>query len=492
MDLRDYQQRAVTLCTTAAPGSRALLVAPTGSGKGRIEAALLRAGATVCAPNHDICVGIAKQAGLTSFTRKAMESAGLWTYGRLHNELAAGRASIPHTLILDEGHHTGCDTVQTLIALTHGASIFGLTATPYLASQAATKQLHDSYGHVIHLITIRECVERGYTTLPDCDVWPLVNDELIDVVGGEFVVKQSTARAIEHAPAVAERLLALPSVPTTVVLPSVEACHEFHAAFTRAGLASDVVIANTTNRWEIYERVLRSETILLQVRAVGEGTDLALRRMIDLAPTLSPRLWMQRFGRGTRPGGRSTYIACNHNLMRHAHLLEGLIPAPVLKKAVNVWPDWKPSRRTMSRALGITGFGRFEPTQFSLMDGNSGFLYALKSKTGEQEMAAILIPGDPQPRYFTRTNRVLGTEPKEVKPGVVVDVRVWDRGRWQRVDTLPELKDCASTPAHPLTPNQRAWWEKSAARYGLDPATDDLNARTFTVLPILADAKEIL
>jgi len=502
---RPEQLRAITLAQSLQPGQRLLLTAPTGSGKGSVLAALLIDGWTVACPNLDICDAVARHAsveteGTEAARRKRYESLGLYTYKRLHSRLSDDMVP-PAKLACDEAHHGTADTLTETVALARNPTLVGVTATAYRGTPQETEALHAMYhGNVVTVVTLKDCIAKGYTTLPSFDVWPLIDDELISVTGGEFSVRASESAAVEQMPALVARIVETYydwqyegswKQPITLVLPSVEACEQYAQTFrTALGQpgAVETVVADTKGRADRYKRVLARNALLLQVRAVGEGTDIALRVMIDAAPTMSPVLWMQRVGRLTRPGGVSQYIATNHNLMRHAYLFEGLIPPAQLRKTLTAWPNFTPSRRTMCRALGLTGFGRFEPCAVPLADGTDAFMYALRSKTGEDELAALLIPGAPEPLYFHRRSRIVGTERKEVKPGVIVDARVWDRGKWARVKKLPELEKCASMPPHPLTPKQIEWWVKSAPGRGLASSPDSVTARNFAILPILFDA----
>jgi len=494
--LRPEQETAVAWAAALTPGQRLLCRAPTGSGKSTVEAALLLAGWTVAAPSMDICDGIARAArieakGTEAARRKRYEAAGLWTYKRLHSHLA-GTGAPPTKLCLDEAHHTGSDTTAQLIALARDPTLVGLTATTWRGTPDETDRLHALYhGNVRTVLTLADSLRQGYTVLPTFDVWPLIDDELIDVTGGEFSVRGCERAAVEQAPTLCRMIVdARNGRPGTLVLPSIDACEEYARTFDTMGAETVTVVAGTRDRQALFARVLAGDALLLQVRAVGEGTDLALRFMVDAAPTMSPVLWYQRVGRLTRPGGTSTYVTTCHNLMRHAYLFEGLVPAGALKKAVSCWPDgFQPSRRTMCRALGLTGFGRFEPCTVPLADGSDAFMYALRDKTGENELAAVLIPGAPNPLYFHRASRIVGTEAREVAPGIVRDCRVMDRGKWAPVAKLPTLADCASLPASPLTPKQKQWWESAAEKRGLNPDTERVTARSFAILPILTDAR---
>ena len=52
--------------------------------------------------------------------------------------------------------------------------------------------------------------------------------------------------------------------------------------------------------------------------------------------------------------------------------------------------------------MGLSGFGRFEPAEVKLASGDTAFLYALTSKDGCTDLAALLVPAEPAPLYFRR------------------------------------------------------------------------------------------
>lgn len=488
----------------ATPGGRAALVAPTGSGKSLIEAALLLDGVTVACPSMDICDGVARSAlidtaGTEAARRKRYEAAGLYTYKRLHSALAAGALTV-RRLVLDEGHHATCDTLQEVLGMCPGVSFVLVTATMYRGTPDDTAKLLALVGNnVLHVLTLHEAVSGGRISLPTFAVLPLMDDETISVVGGEFQVRAAEALASS----VRDTLVAQIRRdqwdgerwrrPITLVLPGVASVAEFQEAFGDQAVS---VLGDTTNRRAIFDQVVAREKLLLQVRAVGEGTDLPLRVMYDASPTMSPSLWMQRVGRVCRPSAEAPpqYVTTCHNLLRHGYLFEGMVPRAAFRDAVTVWGDeFKPSRRTVARAMGLTGFGRFEPTRVRLAAGDTAFLYALTSKGGTTDAAALLVPAEAEPRYYTRTNRGTGVfEEFQPRPGVTVRYERKEYGTWRRVGELPDLTECTSFAAKPLTPPQRQWWSETAERYGLDPDVSDLTAKEFCVLPILRDTRDKL
>lgn len=201
---------------------------------------------------------------------------------------------------------------------------------------------------------------------------------------------------------------------------------------------------------------------------------------------------MQRVGRITRPSPEQpVYFSCCHNLMRHGYLWEGLIPRAAFAQAREAWgDDWQPTRRTMTRALGNTGFGRFAPTEVPLAKGGSAILYSLKAPDGLNAYAALLIPHAVRPVYFHREDALTGNRKKwEPRPGVEVEINEKKRGRWRCIEMLPELKGCVSLPPEPIFPWMLERWKNLAETFGLAPAAVP-DRKQYTILPMLEDTKQ--
>lgn len=535
----DYQQDGIDQIPSrlAAGEPAALFTSPTGSGKGLILAGVRKSnpGILVTVPSVEIAVGIVVKLlgdeGVKELPetrqRRLTESNGVFTVKRALSQAERGELTWVTGVVHDEAHHGTDDTHHGLRDLL-GVPYCGLSATPYRGTPAETDMLRRMYpGGVKPLLTLRDAVRRRVIALPKFETLPLLDDETIDVTNGEFVVK-----SVESA--VKSRLGQLVEVlrggytnnrwaaATTVVLGGVGAVSLVQDALEAAGLPAVSVVAGTRNRQALFQRVVNREAVLLQVRAVGEGVDLPLRVMYDLSPTMSPMLWMQRVGRITRPTGTSlvrceacagsegggcilcgdqkfrevlnpspTYYSCCHNLMRHGYLFEGLVPRAAFAQARAAWgDDWKPTRRTMTRALGNTGFGRFAPTEVPLLKGGSAILYSLKAPDGLTAYAALLIPHAVRPVYFQREDALTGqTKEWEPRPGVKVSYAEKKRGRWRCIERLPELTGCVSLPPEPIFPTQLERWKNLAETYGLHPGAIP-DKRQYTILPVLEDTKQ--
>lgn len=528
--LHDYQTVAVEWAEEALDSGRSILLdAPTGSGKSFIQADLMRRrrekGFThlQTAPSLEICLGIASKlpgvADLRSASREGQrrvcESLGVWTPRRLYNAVLRGEVPIPDSICHDEAHHTVASTFAALDAYLPCPAV-GLTATAFRGTPDETAKLRARWGIPRKIISLKAAVARGVVAKPNFVVWPLVNDDLITVRNGEFVAESVEGHLKDALPEVLSRLKVFRTEdgwarPLMIRVPTVGAGHAVLAAMRAAGMPCVMVTGTEEDvdgpddtadaRQAAFRKCVDRTHALIQIRVVGEGVDLPIRILLDLAPTMSPVLWQQAVGRITRPTGPGEqpplYIATNHNLTRHAYLWEGLIPSSQVRAAQQAWgPDYRPKRRTLARALGVEGFGKFTVATVPLLDGTYASLYALQTKDGLHLYSVFLHPLWAEPRFFEKTNTYTGRRlTREVPDGqggvIEVDYAEKAYGPWRSIDGIPDATGYVSVKPGKLQPAQLSWWKKSAAHWGLDPNYEP-DAREFQALPILANTRTVL
>lgn len=515
--LRPFQTRAVgdalQFLRGAGRDQTRMYVSPTGSGKSYMEAAVHRELGPrdhhLVVPTIEIATGIAEKLRggpvpdeSEARLRKLTESLGIYTAKRYYNLLLAGvvggEIPYPKWTSWDEGHHSTANTYTGLYDLLGRPPRSLWTATDYRGTPKETQELLESCNAgVFRVITLKEAVADGYVARPNFEVWPLLNDDLISVVNGEFVVRQvdsmirdKMSELVERVGMFFDRTTGLWDRPTMLTFTSVAQVGYAETAFKAAGLPTVSVTGITRGRNALFEQVVSRQAVLLQINVVSEGVDLPIRRMLDLSPTLSPLRWMQRVGRITRPTGEHEappeYIACCHNLSRHAYLWHGLIPAGQIKKAQVVWGDeWKPQRRHLARAIGLEGFGRFAVSHIPLADGMTASFYGLQTKEGSDQYALFLHPLAP-PVFFHRHNDwAEGEHVLKVLPsGKEIIGRKRKYARWSVIPKLPDLEGCVSLDTSPMSPGQAAMWKQHAAAFGLDPDANP-DRRQFQLLPIL-------
>lgn len=480
-----------------------LFKGPTGTGKTKIQRRARRwfPNSVQLVPGPDIA--------------RQFPDEGVWTYKTFLNRLRDGTIDPTKidTIFRDEAHHLDDTNEQIDEFFPHALRVFGFTATDFRGTPKETMRLRNYYKGNIHtLITIKDAIARGIMSLPKVEIYPLHNDDEITVKGGDFVVTQVNkmveSRFDDLVNLVTSRFWNAEEQrytrPIMIAFTSVYLCEEFAK---RLPTPSAVVTGDTTGREELFNEVIDRRKILVQIKVVGEGVDLPIRVLIDCAPTMSPVFWMQRFGRITRPTGvcpscqgnhgylvcpvcddtlrepPPLYIVTNHNLMRHAYLLEGAIPATTFKDYDKKFPGWKPNARAAGRIIGeVQGFSKFKPAEVPLADGSNAMGICIDDPSGRGHQYACLIHPATDKAIFARRDFV--TKVDEVGR-VVRDYS--KRPKWKEIKELPDLSGYTSSPASPLTPDQMAWWvkkENGAASVGLNPHVAP-NARGFQWLPIL-------
>lgn len=518
--LHDYQIDAVTFARAKLLArEQRMIVSPTGSGKSYMQAATLLAlredGLVQTTPNIEISLSIfRKMVGsdqVLSWSeaqqQRACEENGIWTIKRLHNELMAGTISLPRMLSFDEAQHTVDNTHDTVWALCGNCPSVGWTATAFRGTPEETKKLIDRWGKPFIALSLKDAIKRGVVAMPDFQVWPLLDDESIAVTNGEFVTSAVDSALTDKLIDIVDRIGSLYDRgaerwqrPTMVCVSSVASADLLTLALNQAGLPA-LSVTGDTNRREreaIFQATAYDRThILVQVKVVGEGVDLPFRVQIDLAPTMSPMWFMQRVGRATRPTGPGeappVIIVCNHNFTRHAYLWAGLVPSSQVKAAQQAWgPEWKPTRKSLARALGLEGFGKFVVASVPTIDGTLVSLYALQTKDGTHQYVVLLHPCREEPWFFERSNVKTGKKRQFEKPdGSIVEYDEKVYGKWKRIEGIPDATGYASVKPQAITDKMLGWWtqEKGGAKsVGLDPEYIP-NAREFMTLPVLSNAR---
>jgi hypothetical protein len=271
--------------------------------------------------------------------------------------------------------------------------------------------------------------------------------------------------------------------PTLIAWPSRELARKFAEACTFVGLPVGIITDSTKHkiRASVFEQTVACKIALSQVNVVGEGVNLPIRRIIDAKPMMSPVAWLQLLGRETRPvkpGEKPPeYICTNRNLMRHAYLLDGLLPADAVRKNDEAFGGI--SKRRGIRAVGLEAIGRFKGVELKFIDGLKGMMYALNTCVDNKIINYVAIE---HPLY---------AEPiwaKKTDTGDADGKLAW--GKYVRVLPPTDLKGFSSIPPKEPTPGQLSWWrsedkQKGAKYYGL--AEDDPTRKQFEALPVLAN-----
>lgn len=528
--LRPYQAAffadAMQTLDAGEPGSW-LYASPTGTGKSIMELTLLGflPDFMLVTPRLEIVAGMLEKGGIDckhwSADKLAAEALEyrITTPIRFRNLLAKGELGWrPQGIIWDEAHHRSADSYQDIRAYLGKVPEFGLTASPFRGTAKGTEEFLEQWDSLTWILTYPQAAADGHIAVPACAIWPLIDDDEIEVANGELIVRGTEDAVLSRIDAIVERcrvfgrgwqnhiaenpqtggVAAFTTAskwdrPTIFAVPTTETAVQLAIALTAEGLEAHAVTQNTPRRERagLFAACERSEIAIVQIDVVSEGVDLKLRRLIDLRPTMSPVKWLQQVGRVTRPpkkcdkcsllrshGGcycepKPEYICCNRNLERHGYLYEGLFPAKAIAAAQQAFGS--PTARAGARAVGIENLGRFTGSELPLADGTIGTMYQLTSVEGmsKKEYAILLHPCSSQPLYAARENTRSGDGSASY-------------GKWRMIEKLPDMRGFGSAPAKTVSDKQRAWWQRAAASRGLDPKAEP-DRRNFAALPVLTD-----
>lgn len=461
---------------TLLAGNDQLYASPTGTGKSVVQAGVLERllEAWLVTPREEILDGILD---------KGADPERVWTPIKLRNRMMRGELNPPKYLIFDETHHESAASWQQLQLLCGQAPKVGYTATPYRGSPRGTKEFRDRWGEPLWLIEFQEAAQLGYISVPEFTMLPLVDDDVIELKGAEFEIASLESATFDRLADLAEHARdwwsdGLWDRPTIFACPSSRCCELLRRELESRGMLAMTVNASTPpeTRRAVFDAAVNRIAALLHINIVQEGVDLPLRRLIDLAPTMSPVKWVQQLGRITRPlkPGQlpPVYICTNRNLFRHAYALSGAVPSYALAEASAAFPK---TERGHSRVLGMECIGRFKPDKVELASGVDCHLYSMSTvvpNVGVVEYFCIMHPAS-DPIWASKV-RVIGES----------GVTNW--GKWATCEAPLDLVGFGSVPPRELTPKQQAWWDRSSAAFGLRK-DQKLTKKNFQALPVLVD-----
>lgn len=460
-------------------GGKQLYAAPTGVGKSVVELGVKSRlpGTWIVTPREEIIDGMLDKLGFADADSLAHQMA---TPIKLRNRLLSGEVEPPPYLIFDEGHHHNAESWQQVELLAGLCPSVAYTATPYRGTPKSTKQFREVWGEPLWLITHKEAADEGYISVPRFEILPLVDDDIVEVKGGEFDVTSLDGVTVDRLGDAADHAKqwynGIWDRPTMFALPSSESCRALKIELDARGLPSVIVSATTpkSQRRSIFEAVVNRLVCLLQINIVSEGVDLPMRRLVDMAPTLSPVKWVQQLGRIERPVTPGEpppeYICTNRNVLRHAYALDGVVPIAIVAEAEKKFPT---TSRAHVRSLGLEALGRFKPATTKLLNGLNIHTYAMSAVQGNVvvEFCAIVHPCK-ETVWAAKINTV------------VDGVKTW--GKWNRCDAPNNIVGFSSLGQREPSPKQFKWWQRSAASFGLDP-DQEVTRKSFQALPVLCD-----
>jgi|GEM_PF-5483894 superfamily II DNA or RNA helicase len=375
-DLHDFQRAAVAALGSLGPGEGGILELPTGGGKTKTAvwwmlSFLAQHGGRVLwlAGRDELLEAAAKQvrahASLMqgrggSFTLRMIQGgssealdgdvliASIHTFAR--REISAeelDRAGKVTVIVFDEAHHAVATTFRALLTKHVGLGrrrLLGLTATPVRTDPSENVLLWKLFSRrVLYSVSYVQLMHRGFLARPKHIVVPydgtaipitaeraehiqrwhkLPNDLLHEMVQDQSRLER-IARIVESS---VDQLK-----PMLIFAIDTADGKQLHKRLKRR-LRVEYVDADTpdTERKQAIERLAHARELdaIVNVEVLTEGTDIpSLRGVVIARPTMSPSLYRQMVGRGSRgplmEGGKAEFTVVDfaQNFTRFGELL---------------------------------------------------------------------------------------------------------------------------------------------------------------------------
>ena len=335
ISLRPYQQKAVGMLSESfRSGHRApVLVAPTGSGKTRLAAAICERAIS----KGNKVLFLAPRRGLVFQTADAFRELGIdagvimsgeeydprhmvdvasidtltarLSSDRVTNALrSVEKASI---IIADEAHTSvskgRADVLNSIKAGEYGKSklLIGLTASPCVAGGGGLGAVYDD---LLVPVSMHELIEDGYLVKPWYFSAPKPDLSDVKTTAGEYQQAELGdvfADTVLMGDVLTNWIMIAENTITVVFTPTRANAAELTDRFNRAGYQSEYVDANTKDdeREQIYRRLQTGQTkCLMNVGIVSMGVDIpAIQTVVMATATKSIAKWLQAIGRALRP-----------------------------------------------------------------------------------------------------------------------------------------------------------------------------------------------
>ena len=334
MKLRPYEERAVAELLRLFRRYRKIVgVAPTGSGKTVIGAALIRE-----MLKARRVLWLAHRFELLSQARDQLIAAGLpesdvgilsgtETINPGARVLVAGvgmfrTRQIPRVdlVVVDEAHHVAAASYREVVDFLPKARILGLTATPW---RLDGEPLGEVFDHLYVMAEAVELIADGY--IRESVVYGVAQERAAEMVeglrpaGADYSPRKLDALMRKQplmADIVREWFRLAKGRPTIVYACTLDHARDLLGRFRRAGAAAEYLDWSTpaADRSDILERLASGETsIVVNVAILTEGIDCPpVKCIVAARPTKSLTLWRQMCGRGARPSGDDRPLVLDH------------------------------------------------------------------------------------------------------------------------------------------------------------------------------------
>ena len=223
----------------------------------------------------------------------------------------------PALIVYDESHHLGASSWQKIHASFPNAYHIGLSATP---QRLDGKGLDKYFKHLILGPDIKTLIGQGYLANYKIYAPPGISVEGIHTKMGDFA-RSEVAAVVDKPSITGDAILHYSKYASgkraVVFAASIEHSKNIVAQFNAAGIKSSHLDggSETIHRNETVKAFTRGEVkVLSNVSLFSEGFDVpAIEAIINLAPTQSLTLYLQKCGRALRPfPGKECAIIFDH------------------------------------------------------------------------------------------------------------------------------------------------------------------------------------
>jgi len=329
--LRPYQSQAITtLRQKAVAGTqRLLLVAPTGSGKTVVAAAVIESavakGTQILFLAHrleliDQCSRKLDEIGVDHGIIKADHPrARPWLPVQVASVQTLVRRKKPPAglIIIDEAHRCLADTYLKILNHYPEAKVLGLTATPW---RTDGRGLGKIYEDLVITASVRELVDKGYLLVPKVFAPSRPNFRGVKIRGGDYAQDEIELR-MDKPKLIGDIVAHWQSLGgdrrTVVFATSVKHSKHIAESFVAAGVAAEHVDGSMPEkeRTAILGRLATGQTMVVSnCDVITEGYDLPILSCAILArPTKSSVKFRQMVGRIMRPTeGKDDCLVLDH------------------------------------------------------------------------------------------------------------------------------------------------------------------------------------
>jgi superfamily II DNA or RNA helicase len=347
MTLRPYQEEAIdAVFQSFKEYQRSLLVAPTGSGKTIMFAAIAKRHLplkTLILAHREELIDqaidkIFTSTGIEAGKEKADSYASaddqvvVGSVQTLMGEKRRSRWARDHfgLVVVDEAHHALADSYTKTLEYFNGAKLLGVTATPDRGDKQELSKLFQTLAHEISLLDL---IRQKYLSRIKIQTIPIKLDiRGVHVVKGDYdanELDESLARYMVEIAHAIKKHAAFRKV--LVFLPLIKTSQAFVQICKGLGMAAEHVDGASPDRKEILQRFADNKIDLLSnAMLLTEGYDCPdCDCIVVLRPTKIRSLYSQMVGRGTRIAkGKDDLLILDfiwmherHDLMKPANLI---------------------------------------------------------------------------------------------------------------------------------------------------------------------------